>query len=116
MKVVQNDGKGAKFGKNGNMAIKIIGLVVYNVAGAEVYLRTKLYLDPSSRLATIHGQKSGGRAVPPFLGVRAVSPSNTMSPAQRSTSVPSVILIHPAVWPQYMGRKVVGGLCRPFWG
>jgi len=75
---MQNDGKGAKFGKNGNMAIKIIGLVVYNVAGAEVYLRTKLYLDPSSRLATTDmSRKLGGRALAvPFGGAR--SPSNTM--------------------------------------
>jgi len=29
------------------------------------------------------------------------SPSNTMSPWSRPTSVPSGILIHPTVWPQY---------------
>jgi len=34
------------------MAMKIMGLVVYNVAWAEAYLPTKWYLDPSSRLAT----------------------------------------------------------------
>jgi len=37
------------------------------VARAEVYLHTKWHLDPSSRLATIHGTKMG-TAVPPFLG------------------------------------------------
>ena len=40
----------------------------HNVAWAEVYLRTKWHLDPSSRLATIDmGQKLGG-AVPFFVG------------------------------------------------
>ena len=29
-----------------------------------------------------------------------MSPSNTMWPASRSTSVPSGILMHPAIWPQ----------------
>jgi len=31
----------------------------------------------------------------------AVSLSNTMSPGLRPTSVPSFILIHPTLWPQY---------------
>ena len=31
----------------------------------------------------------------------AVFPSKAMSPGSRSTSVPSGILIHPTVWPQY---------------
>jgi len=31
----------------------------------------------------------------------AVSPSNTVSLGPRPTSVPSGILIHPTVWPQY---------------
>jgi len=34
---------------------------------ADAYLRTKWHLDPSSRLATIHGPKWRA-AVPPFLG------------------------------------------------
>jgi len=47
------------------MAMKIMGLVVYSVAGAEVYLRTNWHLDPSSCLATIDmGQQRGGAAVP----------------------------------------------------
>ena len=81
------------------------------------------------------------------FGGAAWSPSNTMWPRPRSTSVPSGILIHPAVlattdrpkiggfvplggagsqsnmihpavWPQYMGRKV-GGAAVPLsllWG
>jgi len=35
------------------MAMKITGLVVYNVAWAEAYFRTQCHLDSSSRLATI---------------------------------------------------------------
>jgi len=34
-----------------------------------------------------------------FLG-GAGSPSNTKSPGPRPTSIPSGILVHPAVWPQ----------------
>jgi len=34
-----------------------------------------------------------------FLGV-AGSPSNTKTPGPRPTSIPSGILVHPAVWPQ----------------
>jgi len=54
------------------------------------------------RLATIDmGRKSGG--VPPFFGGGggAGSPSNTMWPEPMPTSVPSFILVHPTVWPQY---------------
>ena len=45
----------------------------------------------------------------PILGA-ARSPSNIMSPGPRSTSLPSHILIHPAVWPQQTWAKN-GGLC-----
>ena len=44
-----------------------------------------------------HGPKKGG-AVP--LRGRAPSLSNTMWPGPRSTSVPSGVFIHSAVWPQ----------------
>ena len=37
--------------------------------------------------------------------------SNTMWPGQRPTSTPSGILIHKAIWPQRMGRKLGG--CAP---
>jgi len=67
----------------------------HNVAWAEVYLRTKWHLDPSSRLtATDMGRKLW--AVPLWGDW-----INTMSPGPRPTSVPSGILIHPTVWPQY---------------
>jgi len=58
--------------------------------------------DPSSRWATIDmGRKVGaaGCSVPFRAG--AGSPSNTMSPGLRPTSVPSGILIHPTVCSQY---------------
>jgi len=46
------------------------------------------------------GQKVGGVAVPLSVG-GAGFPSNTMSLGSLPTSVPSGILIHPTVWPQY---------------
>jgi len=79
---------------------------------AEVYLHTKWDLDPSSRLATTNmGRKLGVLAVLLFGG----SPSNRMWPGRSPTSVPSGILIHPAVWLQYMGRKVRDAV-PPFFG
>ena len=44
------------------------------------------------------GRKSEGSCAP-FGGTE--SPSNTMLPRPRPTFIPSGILIHPAVWPQY---------------
>jgi len=54
-----------------------------------------------------HGPKSGGMC--PYLGGPR-SPSNTMSP----TSLPSDILIHPAVWPQQTWAKNWEGAV-PLW-
>jgi len=47
-----------------------------------------------------HGPKSGVVVGLPLLG-EAGSPSNTISPGPRHTSVPSGVLIHPPVWPQW---------------
>jgi len=70
-----------------------------NVAWAEAYSCTKWHVDSSSRLATTDmGRKLG--AVP-FLGGGSWAPTNTMWPGPRPTTVPSFILIHPNVWPQY---------------
>jgi len=44
-----------------------------------------------------HGLKGGGCCA---LSWSAGNPSNTMWPVRRSTSIPSGILVHPAVWPQ----------------
>jgi len=65
----------------------------------------------SDRLATIGMGREVGRpgAAVPLSVDGAGSPSNTMSPWPRPTSVPSYIVIHPAaVWSQYrpMGQKV----------
>ena len=45
-----------------------------------------------------HGPKKGAAAVP--LSRIAGNPSNTKWPGPRSTSLPSGVFIHPAVWPQ----------------
>jgi len=58
-----------------------------------------------------HGPKIGRELCP--YGERAGSPSNTMSPGPRPTSVPSGILIHLAVW--LHGPKI-GGCCAPLLG
>ena len=89
---------------------------MYKLSYLLTYLLTKWHLDTSSRLATIDmGRKVGAGSL--FRGVG--SPSNTMrfrgfttmryinlrltylmSPGPRPTSVPSDILINPAVKPQ----------------
>jgi len=46
-----------------------------------------------------HGPKIGGCCAP-FCG--AGSPSNAMWPGPRPISIPNGVLIHPAVWPQYI--------------
>jgi len=72
---------------------------------AEAYLHTKCQHDPSSRLATTdiaenwglcpcQGRGAGSRGA-------AESPSNRMWPWPRPTSMPSFILIHLTVCPQY---------------
>jgi len=58
-----------------------------------------------------HGLKIGGCA--PLGGGGARSPSNTMSPGLRHTSVPSGILMHQALWPQLTWTENLG-LCRFF--
>jgi len=52
-----------------------------------------------------HGPKTAPCV--PLLG-GAATPSNTTSPRPRFTSVPSGILIHPAIWPQH--------ICAENWG
>jgi len=97
------------------------------VAWAEAYLRTKWHPYASSRFATLHGPKIGALLFPLF-GEREVKayrrtkwhldPSSrlaitdmgnnlrgcahlTVWPESRPTSMPSLILIHQTVWPQY---------------
>ena len=121
------------------MAMKVMGLVLYNVAWAESYVRTKWYLHPSRHLATIHmGRKSGADV--PFLGIHSAvwpqqtwaenwglstlggagSPSNIMSPGTRptSTSLPSGMNWHldpsSRLTTTYMGQKL--WVCSLFFG
>ena len=81
-----------------------------NVATAEVYLRTKWHLDPSGRLATIHGQKVEEAVVPPFLGGGGLRPPVTRSLFPYQVASWS---IQPFGHNRH-GPKI-GGLC-PFWG
>ena len=48
-----------------------------------------------------HGPKTGCGGCAP-LGGGAESPSNTVWSEPRHTTVPSSIIIHPTIWPQYM--------------
>ena len=60
------------------------------------------------------GPKIGGLC--PFRGGEAGSPSDTKSPGLRPTSIPSGILMHPAVCDNKNGPKIWGGLCPLFEG
>ena len=53
-----------------------------------------------------HGTKIG--APPRFWRGGAGSPSNTKSPGPKPTSIPSGILIHPAIWPLQIWPKIGG--------
>jgi len=59
-----------------------------------------------------NSDENWGRRLCPY---GAGSPSNTMWQRPRSTSMPSAILIHPAVWPQQIWVEHWGLLC-PFLG
>ena len=80
----------------------------------KAYLCTKWHLDLCSRLATIDVGLKLERGRRTFLGERAGSHANTKSPRLRPTSIPSGMLMHPAIWPQYMGRQV-GAAAHLFW-
>jgi len=69
------------------------------------------HLDLSSRLATIHGSKSGGCCGAPFWGRAELGPHLDNVTWPRYTSVPSGILIHPAVWPQHKLHGPKSGSC-----
>ena len=82
--------------------------IEHKVAWAEVYLHTMWNLRPSSRLATTDiGRQLGGC---PFRGGELCL-RLTMSPRLTPASVPSGILIHPAIWPQQIWAKIGG--CAP---
>jgi len=56
-------------------------------------------------------QKKGGGCCAPFAG-GAGFPSNTMWPGPRSTSLPSGVFIHPAIWPQQTWAENWGAVPR----
>jgi len=59
------------------------------------YCKTSAVAEMGDRGHNRHGPKRGGAAV--ALSRRAATPSNTMWPGPRSTSVPSGVFVHPAV-------------------
>jgi len=65
-------------------------------------------------LATNRHRPKRGRLLCPFREEVAASPSNAVWPGPSSTSIPSGILIHRAVWPQETWAKI-GGV-PPFGG
>jgi len=76
---------------------QVVGWLEFNVPFQHKYgyIRddhTTWYPDASSRLATTDAPKIGG--CPRFWRGWAGSPSNTMWPGQRTTRMPSFILIH----------------------
>ena len=65
--------------------------------------RSSAVAEMSDRSATIYMAEKWGLWCPHIFvwGRGAGSTSNTMWPGLRLTSIPSGILIHPTVWPQY---------------
>jgi len=57
-----------------------------------------------------NGPKIGEGALTPFLGRVERGPYLTQSPGLRPTSIPSGILIHPAIWLQQVWAKNWGAL------
>ena len=70
-----------------------------NAAWAEAYLRTKWYRYLGASSQQTWAENLGGGCAP-FLGEGCWILSSTMSPGPRPTSIPSAILIRPAVWPE----------------
>jgi len=66
------------------------------------------------RLATIDMDRKLGGGCDPSEEMGAGSPSNTKLPGPRPISLPSGILIHPAVWPQQTWAENWGAV--PFGG
>jgi len=62
--------------------------------------RSSAVAEMGDGLVTNHNSKTRRGCCAPLRGGDG-SPSNTMSSGPRPTSIPSGILIHPVVWPQY---------------
>jgi len=83
---------------------------------AEAYLRNKWRLDSSNRFTTIEMGRKLGRVLRPLGERGAGSTSSTMWPGSRPTSVPSAVLIHPDVWPQWTWAENCGVRLCPLFG
>jgi len=79
-----------------------------------VFYKNTAVVDMGDRWATMDTAWKVRAALHLFVGWGAGSPSNTMWPGPRPTSVPSGIFIYPAVWPQQTWAEN-WGLC-PFLG
>ena len=91
-------------------------LLIELLANSNIMYKSSSVAEMGDGLATIHMAEKWGLLCPfPWAELHG-SPSNTMSPGPRPTSIPNGILIHPAIWSQYTGRKVGGLLCPTFFG
>jgi len=71
------------------------------LATAELMFKQELTVAEMGDGARAKWAENKGLLRAPFRGWEAGSPSKTMSPGPRPTSVPSGILIHATVWPKY---------------
>jgi len=71
----------------------------FDVTTQQLY-KCSAVAEMGDRLATIGMDRKLGRAMP-LWGRGGGFSSNTMWPGPRLTSMPSFVLIHPTVWPQY---------------
>jgi len=79
------------------------GIIMHEQLESRTYYNKSSTVDEMGDHTTAKWAKKCGRLlypVPLSMG-GAGSPSNTMWPGTRPTSIPSCILIHPIVWPQY---------------
>jgi len=67
----------------------------------EQYNKSSAVVEMGDHTTSKWAEKWGWGCCSPFREEVIGSPSNTMPPGPRPTSVQSGILIHPAVWPQY---------------
>jgi len=88
-------------------------MIIYTFVSHHKFDKSSAVAEMGDRLATIDMGRKVGAAVPLF-GEGAGSLSNTMWPEPRPTSVPSGILTHPAIWPQYQRHRQTGQRSEEF--
>jgi len=92
---------GKVYGTRWYCKLKLAGkTVTHQKTFMTIFKKSSADGEMGNRLATIDMGRKVGELMCPFLG-GASSPYNTMWPGPRPTLVPSGILIHSAVWPQY---------------